>query len=167
MWLPSSSTRPGASRHHGRLAAEPVRERARLGPRASTGRHANVRVRPVSVAIGARPCDRGSEIGLSLTGHGTVVVSGVASVDHGVGRLAQEIGLVGLLPGELGLRAAEVAAAGRLAVDRPAQVEVLDDARRGQREVPCGPARRSARRAIWPVPWVSTWTLTGSETPMA
>ena len=55
---------------------------------------------------------------------------------HRAGGLAQRLGLVGPLPGELGLGAAEVAAAGGLAVDRPAQVEVLDDPRGGQREVP-------------------------------
>ena len=44
------------------------------------------------------------------------------------------LGLVGLFPGELRLVAAEVAAGGRLAIDRPAQVEVLDDARRRERE---------------------------------
>ena len=37
-------------------------------------------------------------------------------------------------PGELRLVAAEVAAGGRLAVDRPAEVEVFDDARRRERE---------------------------------
>ena len=41
---------------------------------------------------------------------------------------------VGLFPGELGLGTAEMAAAGGFAVDRPTQVEVLDDPGRGQRE---------------------------------
>ena len=48
---------------------------------------------------------------------------------------AQRLGLVGLLPGEGVQFAAEVAVAGRLAVDRPAQVERLDDAARRQLEV--------------------------------
>src|SRR5438477_11778233 len=37
---------------------------------------------------------------------------------------------IGALPGELGLRAAEVTVGGGLPVNGPAQVEVLDDARR-------------------------------------
>ena len=41
---------------------------------------------------------------------------------------------VGAFPGELGLAAAEVAAGGRLAIDRPPQVEVLDDAAGRERE---------------------------------
>src|SRR2546423_1918376 len=43
--------------------------------------------------------------------------------------------LVGLLPGELRQLPTEVAVAGRLAVDRPAQVQRLDDAARRQLEV--------------------------------
>src|SRR6266850_2964218 len=42
---------------------------------------------------------------------------------------------IGALPGEVGLRAAEVPIGGRLLVDGPAQVEVLDDARRREVEV--------------------------------
>src|SRR5688572_11234727 len=43
-------------------------------------------------------------------------------------------GLVRLFPGELALAAAEVAAGSGLLVDRPPQVEILDDAAGGQRE---------------------------------
>ncbi len=50
------------------------------------------------------------------------------------GGLAEGLGVLGPLPGELGLGAAEVATAGGLAVDRPAEVEVLDDPGRGERE---------------------------------
>src|SRR5439155_2209955 len=42
---------------------------------------------------------------------------------------------IGALPGEVGLRATEVSVGGRLLVDRPAQVEVLDDPRRREVEV--------------------------------
>ena len=54
----------------------------------------------------------------------------LAALRHGrlAGFAAQGFGLVGLLPGERRQFAAEVAVAGRLAVDRPAQVERLDDA---------------------------------------
>src|SRR4051794_32980317 len=41
------------------------------------------------------------------------------------GGLAQRVGLVGLLPGEVVVLAAEVAVGRRLLVDRPVQVEVL------------------------------------------
>src|SRR5688572_17414327 len=51
------------------------------------------------------------------------------------GRGAQLLGPVGTLPGEAFLRAAEVAIGRRGTVDRPAQVEVLDDAARREREV--------------------------------
>ena len=49
-------------------------------------------------------------------------------------------GLVGALPGELRLGAAEVAERRGLLVDRPAQVELLHDAARRQLEVLRGPA---------------------------
>src|SRR5438067_10137133 len=42
---------------------------------------------------------------------------------------------IGALPGELGLRAAEVAVGGGLLVNGPAKVEVFDDARRREVEV--------------------------------
>src|ERR1051325_7268354 len=48
---------------------------------------------------------------------------------------AQRLGLVGPLPGKLGLVAAEVTIGGCLPVDGPAQVEGLDDAARRQLEV--------------------------------
>src|SRR5207244_6181437 len=51
------------------------------------------------------------------------------------GLLAQGGGLVGPLPGELRQFAAEVAVPRRLVVDRPAQVQRLDDAARRQLEV--------------------------------
>src|SRR5438067_1011447 len=49
--------------------------------------------------------------------------------------LAEGGGLVGALPGEGGQLAAEVAVPRRLAVDRPAQVQRLDDVARRQLEV--------------------------------
>ena len=51
------------------------------------------------------------------------------------GGLGERLRLVGLLPGEIRQRSAEVAEGRRLLVDRPAQVERLDDALRRQREV--------------------------------
>ena len=68
-------------------------------------------------------------------GHGRGI-SGRGAHRHGLeaGGLAQLGGVVGALPGELRLGAAEVAAVA-VAVDRPAQVEVLDDPARREREV--------------------------------
>src|SRR5262245_55306063 len=51
------------------------------------------------------------------------------------GRLLERLRLVRLLPGELRPFTTEMAVAGRLLVDRPAQVERLDDPLRGQFEV--------------------------------
>ncbi len=62
--------------------------------------------------------------------------------------LGQSLGEIGLFPGELRLAATEVAAGGRFAVDRPSQVEVLDDSRRGEREVLLSPIRRSRASSI-------------------
>jgi len=45
---------------------------------------------------------------------------------------SQRLGLVGLLPGELRQLAAEVAVAGRYAIDRPPQIERADDPLRRQ-----------------------------------
>src|SRR5579883_3261717 len=45
---------------------------------------------------------------------------------EGLGRLAQLLGLAGLLPEELALVAAEVAVGGGLAVDRPQEVQLAD-----------------------------------------
>src|SRR5262249_25760880 len=55
--------------------------------------------------------------------------------DRRLSGLCQLLGLVGLFPGELRLVPAEVPARRRLAVDRAAQVEMLDDTRGRQREV--------------------------------
>ena len=75
-------------------------------------------------------------------------------------------GFFRVFPGEFGLVAAEVAAGGRLAINRPAQVEILNDAARRQREEL---AHQFAHPLVVdaPVPSVSTCTLTGSATPMA
>src|SRR5207237_7935379 len=51
------------------------------------------------------------------------------------GGLLERLGLVGLLPGEARALAAEVAVPRGLAVDRPAQVQRLDDALGRQLEV--------------------------------
>src|SRR5436305_5397612 len=51
------------------------------------------------------------------------------------GRVAQLRRPVGVLPTEIRVVASEMAVGGGLAVDRPAQVEVLDDAARRQREL--------------------------------
>ena len=52
-------------------------------------------------------------------------------------RLAgQEVGLVGPLPGQVEIRPAEMAVRRGLAIDRPAQVEGRDDARRAEIEMP-------------------------------
>src|SRR4029453_6699415 len=53
---------------------------------------------------------------------------------QGAGRLGQLLRPGGVLPGELGLGAAEVAVGGGPLVDRPAEVEVADDRRRAQVE---------------------------------
>jgi type VI secretion system secreted protein Hcp len=66
---------------------------------------------------------------------------------------AQRGRLVGSLPGELRLFAAEVAVGGGLLVDRTQQVEHLDDALRTQVEV-LGHQRRQLVVAITPVPSV-------------
>ena len=47
----------------------------------------------------------------------------------------QDFGLVGLFPGELRLVATEVPVDGGLSEDRPAELEMVDDAARGQGEV--------------------------------
>ena len=82
------------------------------------------------------------------------------------GALTQRGGLVGLLPGEVVVLAAEVAVGGGLLVDRPVQVEVLAEGARAQVEVLVDQPRRS-RRATFSVPKVSTMTDTGCATPMA
>src|SRR5688572_4539701 len=51
------------------------------------------------------------------------------------GVLLQRVGLVGAFPGELGFRTPEVSERGRLAVDRPTEIERLDDAARRELEV--------------------------------
>ena len=50
-------------------------------------------------------------------------------------RLAQQVGLVGLLPGSVDVVAAEMTVGGRLAIDRAAQVQVADDRARPQVEI--------------------------------
>ena len=72
----------------------------------------------------------------------------------------------GSFPGEFRLAATEMPAGGRLAVDRPPQVEILDDpARRQGKDLATSSQIRSS--STRPVPSVSTSTLTGSDTPMA
>ena len=61
------------------------------------------------------------------------------------GGLAEAVGVVGALPGEVGVRAAEVPVRRGLLVDRPAQVEPLDDRRRAQVEVLLDEARELER----------------------
>ena len=61
------------------------------------------------------------------------------------GGLAQRVGLVRLLPGEVVVLAAEVAVGRGLLVDRPVQVEVLAERARTQVEGAPPPAARSAR----------------------
>ncbi len=82
-------------------------------------------------------------------------------------RLAQRVRLVGALPGEVGVLAAEVAVGRGLLVDRPVQVELLAERARAQVEVLGRSARRSAPGAICSVPKVSTITETGWATPIA
>src|SRR5205823_14554586 len=61
---------------------------------------------------------------------------GKAPSESEPGVVPQILHAIGALPGEVGLQAAEVPIGGRLLVDGPAQVEVLDDARRREVEVP-------------------------------
>ena len=50
-----------------------------------------------------------------------------AAVRADAGLLSQQVSLIGLLPGEVVVVAPEVTVGGRLAVDRPAQVELADE----------------------------------------
>src|SRR3954447_10064112 len=50
------------------------------------------------------------------------------------GRFGQRAGLFGVFPAELRLAAAEMPAGGRLAINGPTQIEVLDDSLRRERE---------------------------------
>ena len=83
------------------------------------------------------------------------------------GGLAQRVGLVGLLPREVVVLAAEVAVGGGLLVDRPVEVEVLAEGARAQVEVLVDELARSATATIFSVPNVSTITETGCATPIA
>ena len=65
------------------------------------------------------------------------------------GRLAQRVGPVGALPGEVRVLAAEVAVGGGLLVDRPVQVELLAERAGAEVEVLVRRARRSG-------PWRSS-----------
>lgn len=56
-------------------------------------------------------------------------------IDLQARRASQQLGFVGLLPGELGQLAAEVPVIGGLAVDGAAQVEVANDGAGAQVEV--------------------------------
>ena len=60
-------------------------------------------------------------------------------------RGAERLDLVGALPGRVDVGAAEVAEGGGRLVDRAAQIERLDDARRAQVEVLADQLRRAAR----------------------
>ena len=79
---------------------------------------------------------------------------------------AQDRGLVGALPGEVGVFAAEVAVGRGLLVDGPQQLQVADDGRRTQVEVLRTSSSMSAGSTC-SVPKQSTITLTGWATPMA
>ena len=80
--------------------------------------------------------------------------------------LAEVLHAVRALPGELGLAPSEVSEGGGLPVDRPAEVQVLDDARGGEIELALDQLLQLALGSL-PVPNVSTMTDTGSTTPMA
>ena len=83
------------------------------------------------------------------------------------GGVAQRGGLVGALPREVVVVAAEVAVGGGLLVDRPVQLELLAERARAQVEVLVDELRRSCSRPIFSVPNVSTITETGCATPIA
>jgi len=110
---------------------------------------------------GASACNRSFHTGDKIAG-ATLFRVGVGGGVVGF----QRFGFVGELPREGVFRAAEMAEGGGLAVDRAAELQVVDDGARGQVEF----ARtRSVNLSsgIAPVPKVSTDTDTGSATPMA
>ena len=123
-FLGASRRRPRASCGRARRRATRTRPSERRVPTSGSGRHEATRTRVgESAAAAARTTSRRQRAGReSLTG---APCSGSSAVEP----RAQLGGLVGLLPGELGLGAPEVPVGRGLAVDRPAQVEVLDDAR--------------------------------------
>ena len=82
------------------------------------------------------------------------------------GRVAQCVGAVGALPGEVVELAAEVAVGGGLLVDRPVQVELLAERARAQVEL-LADEPGDLGVEIASVPKVSTITETGCETPIA
>ena len=83
------------------------------------------------------------------------------------GGLAERGGLVGALPREVVVVAAEVAVRGGLRVDRPAQVEVAQDRGRAQVEVLGDERLDRASTGSFSVPNVSTSTENGCATPIA
>ena len=83
------------------------------------------------------------------------------------GGLAQRVGAVGALPGEVVVVAAEVAVGRGLLVDRPVQAQLLAERARAQVEVLVDQARRSRARGTFSVPNVSTMTEIGCATPIA
>ena len=82
------------------------------------------------------------------------------------GRL-ERVGLVGALPVEVGVGAAEVTVGGGLLVDRAQQVELLDQRARTAVERRAHRLRRGCPRTTVPVPNVCTSSDTGSATPIA
>ena len=80
---------------------------------------------------------------------------------------AQRFRLIGRFPGEMSFGAAEMAERRGRAVDRPAQLQMIDDALRREREVRADELQVIFSSGITPVPKVLTMTETGSATPMA
>ena len=77
------------------------------------------------------------------------------------------VGLVGALPREVLVLAAEVAVGGGLLVDRPVQVQLLAEGAGAQVEVLGDELGDLARGRSFSVPNVSTITETGCATPIA
>ena len=95
--------------------------------------------------------------------------AGGAGRAHGLGEArlgAEDGGLVGVLPGETGLVAAEVAVGGGLAVDRAPQVQRLHQGGRAQVEVVTDQAGDRGP-VIFSVPKVSMSRDSGRATPIA
>ena len=104
-----------ADAHLAELRRHQVVERLAEGARAHQREHGGVHARPSPA--------------------GPMRSEGRSARSSQAGLAAQQLGLVGALPGEVVVAAPEVAVGGRLAVDGPPQVEVADDGRRAQVEV--------------------------------
>ena len=125
--------------------------------------------------------DRGAQVGWDEVVEGAIdgrdvgddavdapgVRTGARRSGQRLGGLAELLGLVGTLPGERRLVAAEVAVRGGPLEDRPAEVEPLDDRCRAEVEDAPGPAPAASTGSISEVPNVSTITDTGRATPIA